>query len=247
MQRIALSPLFLLGIFVACSSSTTSGASPSSTGGATSAQIDQCHGSCDKMKFFACNSAEEQAACYQDCGKANPDQIQLFNACAESSICDPACRTNIVPKPADNKPVQGTGATASTCTTACKKLVTCSFIKVGDENACETECGKSAYQYQIDCINGTECGKIEKACGGSTEGGGPPGEVDAGDITVTQCQQACDQLLFFNCFNATDQSACRSTCASTTATKRQTFIACTNAAGPECSSSQPCYTTFTQP
>ena len=235
-----------IGLLYACSSTNndTAGTSPASTGGASSVQVDQCKQSCDKMKFFACNSAEEQAACYADCGKASADQIQLFNACAENSICDPACRTNIVPKPAAGGEPKGTGATPTTCSTACSKLVSCSFIKVGDQKACESQCATEAYQYQIDCINGTECGNIQKACGGDTGGGTVVVEGDAGDLTVGQCQQACDQLLFFSCISAADQSTCRDTCTTTTKAKRETFDACAQAAGGECTNATACYTTF---
>src|SRR4051794_21379973 len=72
----------------------TSGGNSSSGGGASATQIDACKESCNKMKFFGCNSAEQQAACYQDCGSATPSQIELFTNCAGTSICDPACRTN---------------------------------------------------------------------------------------------------------------------------------------------------------
>ncbi len=234
-----------LGLLYACSLNTTAaGTSPPSTGGASSAQVDQCKQSCDKMKFFACNSAEEQAACYADCGKATADQIQLFDACAENSVCDPACRTNIVPKPAGGGAVKGTGATPATCGTACSKLVSCSFVKVGDEKACESQCASEAYQYQIDCINGTECGNIQKACGGGETGSSTGGNVDGGDLTITECQQACDQLLFFRCITADDQSTCRVACTTTTSAKRSTFVSCANAAGGECPNATACYTTF---
>src|SRR5437867_13062510 len=83
--------LALLGF--ACSSTTVG-----TLGGASPEQVSSCKRSCDKMKFFDCNSAEEQAACYSDCDKATPAQVEVFTGCADNSICDTACRTTIQPK-----------------------------------------------------------------------------------------------------------------------------------------------------
>src|SRR5688572_14612768 len=82
---------------------------------------------CDKMKFFDCSSAEEQARRYSDCDKATPSQVEFFSGCAGSSICDPACRTSITPA---SQPKEGGGGSSSTCTSACEKLISCSFIAI---------------------------------------------------------------------------------------------------------------------
>src|SRR5689334_1069419 len=87
-----------LALSVACTVETTS-SSPPNGSGASSADVSRCKTSCDKMKFFECSSADEQARCYSDCDKASPAQIQVFTGCAENSICDPECRTTIQPKP----------------------------------------------------------------------------------------------------------------------------------------------------
>ncbi len=224
------------------------GSNGSSGGGATGAQIDSCKDSCNKMKFFGCNSAEEQAACYSDCGGATPAQIELFTNCAGTSICDPACRTNITPKPAGGGPVTGGGATASSCGTACDKLVSCSFVKVGDKAACLGACQKEAYQYQIDCVNNTECGKIQSACGGGTSGGdvgpGDDGGSAGGDpISIARCESSCDQLLFEECIDAATQSACRTKCSASTSAKRDTFSSCVTASS-QCAAENACYAAF---
>ena len=83
-----------------CSSTTAAGPGSSGTSGASAAETDRCKKSCDKMKFFDCSSADEQARCYADCDKATSSQIEVFNGCAENSICDPQCRTTIQPKEA---------------------------------------------------------------------------------------------------------------------------------------------------
>jgi hypothetical protein len=251
----------------ACSSTTaaapgssggTSGGTSggSSGGGASTQQIDTCKTGCDKMKFFGCNSAEEQAACYEQCGKATPDQIQLFTACADTSICDPACRTNITPKPAAGAPpATGGGGTPSSCTTACNKLAMCSFIKVGEKDACAGACEKQAYQYQIDCINNTACDKMQMACGGNVSTGGSSGSSGtsgssgvnpADQVSISQCDATCDQLLFSMCFDAAAQSECRTVCSATATTtaKRDTFSSCVNASTGQCPQSNACYSTF---
>jgi hypothetical protein len=254
-------------VCLACSvTSTTSNPGGSSSGSASAADVDRCkHSGCDKMKFFGCSSADEQAACYADCDKATSSQIDLFASCAENSVCDPACRTNIVPKPsggsssgsAGGGPTGGTGATASSCGTACDKLISCSFIPLGAKDQCVTECQKSAYQYQIDCVNSNACDKMKAACGDPTGGssggtssggtstsGGPP---DAGDtFAIQQCQSACDNLNFFSCIDAATHSTCRDTCTSAAASKRDTFTSCVNTSGGDCTKGQDCYAQFKQ-
>lgn len=209
------------------------------------------------MKFFQCNSAEEQARCYADCEKATPSQIEVFNACAQNSICDPSCRTNIQPA---GGTAGGGGASSSSCTTACDKLVSCSAIKVGDKPACLEICQKEAYQYQIDCVNATECSKLEATCGSLNETGGggetsssggssgtttsSGGSSGSDDFDIMRCQTACDSLQFFDCLDASEQSACRSLCSTAAAAKRDTFTSCANGAGSECTKGQDCYSVF---
>lgn len=237
----------------ASSGSSSSGASSGATGGASAQQVDACKEGCNKMKFFGCNSAEEQATCYDQCTKATPAQIELFTACAQTSICDPACRTNITPKPAPGQPAKGTGATASSCATACDKLVSCSYVKVGEKAACVSACEKEAYQYQIDCVNNNACDKLPSACGGTgggsssggtSSGGTSGGTGDPSALSIADCQSSCDQLLFFDCFSAAEQATCRASCTKATGTKRDAFSSCAKSAGGECSKANACYSTF---
>jgi hypothetical protein len=248
---------FTLGcaLFVACSSTTPS--SSPAVGNASAQQIEACkHGGCDKMKFFGCTSAEEQAACYSDCDNASSNQIELFTSCAEASVCDPACRTNIVPKPPSggggggSVSGGGSGASAPSCGAACDKLVSCSFIRVGDKSACVSQCAKQAYQYQIDCVNATACDKMKSTCGDPV-GSGTPGdnhvESDAGhddSFAIYQCQSACDTLSFFACIDAAAHETCRSQCTTAAANKRDSFTACANGAGGDCARGADCYGQF---
>src|SRR5262245_10581546 len=103
MTRLQYSLLYnplLAAVIAACSSTTNATPTPGSGPGgpsASSQDVSRCKSSCDKMKFFGCNSAEEQARCYADCDKASASQIEVFTGCAGVSICDPACRTKIEP------------------------------------------------------------------------------------------------------------------------------------------------------
>ena len=240
-----------LGIF-ACST-TVSGADPSgssggsspSTGGASSADVDNCKDACNKMKFFGCNTADEQAACYSDCGSATSSQIEVFVNCAGTSVCDPECRTNITPKQSNGQPATGTGASESSCTTACQKLVSCSFITAGDTGNCLAQCEQDAYQYQIDCVNNTACANIQSACGGSS--GSSSGGVDAGDptaqVSIARCQSSCDELFAQSCIMAADQAGCRAKCSATTSDKRDSFSSCV--ATSDCTENgNDCYNAF---
>jgi hypothetical protein len=255
-QLLLVSILVAAGTVAFACTSTTDGGSTPGTGGASSQQVGQCKSGCDKMKFFDCSTAEELARCYGDCDKATPSQIEIFNACAQNSICDPSCRTNIEPA---GSPTTGGGATPSSCTTACDKLVTCSAIKVGDKAACLDVCQKEAYQYQIDCVNKTECSKLAATCGNVSEGGGGESSSSGGSsgtttssggssgsssFDVMRCQSACDSLKFFDCLDAAEQSACRSLCSTAAAAKRDTFTSCANAAGSDCTDGQDCYSVF---
>lgn len=160
---------------LACSTSSPTSGSASSTAGSTPADVDRCKRACEKMKFFQCSSAEELTACYGDCGSAGAAQIEVFTACAENSVCDPACRAKVKP---DGKGSAGTGASPATCATACDKAIACSLLPVGKRNACVSQCTKAGYQYQIDCAVHAECENLVSAChlmesaSSGTSGGG---------------------------------------------------------------------------
>jgi uncharacterized membrane protein YgcG len=237
MRRPAATALsFVLLLAAACTLNNSS----TTPGGASSADLSRCKNGCDKMKFFKCNSADEQARCYDDCNTASASQIELFVGCAESSICDPACRTKV--QAPDKKP---SGASASTCTQACDKLATCSLIRVGDKAGCEAQCQKSAYQFQIDCVNNNVCADIQKTCGGTEGGGTSSGGTSSGGTSsggtgdATACQTECDQLHFFDCIDANAFAACRAKCTTATTT-RDTFVSCARTSGVDCSKGRAC-------
>jgi hypothetical protein len=234
----------------ACSSTTAGdpgSSSGASTGGATAADTSRCKRSCDKMKFFECNSADEQARCYGDCNAATPSQIEIFTGCADSSICDPQCRTTIQPK--ETAQSGGGGASAATCSSACDKLVTCSLIPVGAKPQCNSECSSKGYQYQIDCVNKTACDKIQSVCGGGStttvEGGGGTGTSGGTSTTsVDGCLSECDSINFFACAPVASHATCRDHCAMASATTRDTFTSCSRSSGVDCERKGACLDAF---
>jgi hypothetical protein len=210
------------------------------------------------MKFFGCNSADEQAACYADCDKATASQIDLFRSCAANSVCDPSCRTNITPPPAAGSSggsgggtSGGGGADAASCGSACDKLVQCSFIPVGAKTDCVSRCQSAAYQYQIDCVNSNACDKIKSACGDPTGGGGGGGDLglDAGSgdsFAIQDCQSACDTLSTFSCIDAAAHQKCRDDCTTAAANKRDGLTSCVKTTAPDCTRATDCYSVFEQ-
>lgn len=238
--------LFTSSLALACSSTLEGDGSGtgngSKGGGASAGEIDRCKAACDKMKFFDCNSAEEQARCYSDCSDATPDQIDVFTGCAENSICDPECRTSIQPK-ADPK-TGGGGASSSSCDDACDKAVECGFVPDGAKSQCISECASKGYQYQIDCVNNTECKDIQKKCGGA---GGGNVDISVGEVEqdpVDACLEQCDDVKFFSCAPAAAFSECRDACSSATASKRDTFTHCSESSGPKCDDKADCLDEF---
>jgi hypothetical protein len=116
-------------------------------------------------------------------------------------------------------------------------------------DACLSACEKYGYQYQIDCVNNNACGDIQARCGsvnsGGSSGGTSGGIGDAGiDLDLTECQFDCDTLFGRQCITASEQSTCRSTCASNTGAARSTFMSCQQSAA-ECPAAHDCYSIFT--
>jgi hypothetical protein len=240
---------FLSVLVVAGCTVTANGADGNGTsvGGATPTQTGDCKRGCDKMKFFDCSSADDLAGCYANCDSATPQQIEVFTSCAENSICDPECRTSIVPK--EKATEGGSGATASSCSTACDKLISCSFIPLGAKAECNTQCETKGYQYQIDCVNKNACGDIESKCGGVPSGGEGGGSGTGtgtvpGPDPVAECQEECDSINFFDCAPVEKHSECRAKCSSATATLRDDFVTCSSSSGVDCTKKAGCLDAF---
>ena len=59
------------------------------------------------------------------------------------------------------------------------------------------------------------------------------------------CQQACNSLKFFTCFDASGQAMCRDLCATAPKSKRNTFYSCAEAVASRCPEALDCYAVFT--
>ena len=243
-----IAALAIAGCTVTEAGSAPGNSGPSGSGGASPAQASQCKEACDKMKFFKCNSASEQAACYADCDSATPAQIDVFTGCAENSICDPECRTSI--QPAEKAKAGGGGASAATCETACDKLVSCSLIPVGAKAECNSVCSTKGYQYQIDCVNNTACGEILETCGGESSSVDVIDDDDDDDDDdepkndPSDCYRECDQINFFDCAPVELHGVCRDACTSASASKRDAFTTCSRSSGVNCDSKLGCLEAF---
>lgn len=271
-RLLVLVSALAVSAFGACTVETDSD-SPSngvSAGGAPTSLVSSCKSSCDKMKFFDCSSASEQARCYSDCDTAASASIEVFVGCAENSICDPECRTSIQPAPEPGQPAplppSGSVATPDSCSLACDKAIQCSFLPLGAKAACAQECAVKAYQYQIDCVLNNACEQIRNICGdldldievggggetgGGETGGGETGGGETGgggggesEGSVLSCQAACDKLNVFQCVDASEHRECRDRCASAEENERESFRACSFTGGTECERLQDCFEVF---
>jgi hypothetical protein len=234
---------------IACTVTSTSPDTGSSTG-ATSGQVSECHSGCDQAKFFNCSTAADLATCYDDCGSALPAKIDEFNACSNTSICDPSCRGIIDPAPAagvDAGSGGGGGVAASDCGTACMKLIMCSFIPVGSQTDCVNACQQQGYQYQIDCINNNACTDIKARCGTTSSGGsgtdGGTTDVGTTDPNVAHCQADCQALQVQDCLTATELTTCNAACTTNTGTPRSTFESCEEESSV-CTTGHDCFAAF---
>ncbi|NOU29139.1 MAG: hypothetical protein HOO96_14650 [Polyangiaceae bacterium] len=133
----------------------------------------------------------------------------------------------------------GTAVTQAACARACEKVASCGFLEARNRAACESECVKRAYPFQLDCVNAIACADLERVCGGSFGSGSDGGTSPS----VDACQTGCDQLHFFSCIDASTLAACRTKCTTATAT-RDTFSACTRTAGGDCARGTACLGTL---
>lgn len=60
-------------------------------GSASDADISRCQGACDQLKLFDCADSGQHAACFAKCETASEEEIERFDACVRTDICDPTC------------------------------------------------------------------------------------------------------------------------------------------------------------
>jgi hypothetical protein len=252
-----LFPFAFAFALAACASSSNSVAPAGDAAGTPTpttspAQISACKEGCDKMKFFDCASAEDQAGCYADCNVATSDQIELFTACARNSTCDPSCRTTIQPKPKPPAPPADGGPTSDACQKGCNNLERCGKVPAGGGAICVAECEKQGYGEQFRCFATASCADLEKTCGATSDeiDTDPPKKDDAGpsgrdEFEIRTCQAACDSVKVPGCIDAAGQAACRARCETADRASRSSFESCTRTAG-DCEERRDCLTAFSR-
>lgn len=210
-----------LFVFVGCSEDSSKDKDVEVDKKVTEAELKSCKDGCDHLKFFKCNDAQEQAACYENCGKATSSQIELFHACAMSDICDPQCSTNIKPLPDDVIPVvTGTCETGlasyikDTCIASFDTVAACSSL-TAIQKAIVVEC----LSKRTGCTLSSDCQALFEEFSGKEE------------TAQEKCQDACSTMKSFNCIGSADLVKCLDICEGLSDQKAKNFSTCVDADG----------------
>lgn len=243
--------LALLASLAACSSS--GGAAPG--GAATAQQISFCKQSCDKLKFFMCNDAQQQADCYAGCQTASASAIDLFDGCVNNAQCDPSCSTHLTPTAPDGGGGGGSGGggggggdAATTnpgltaCAAACQSLGSFACISATETSNCVSLCNTAQAATRDTfsaCVMGQQLSNCSAVgCYYTFNPNAPHGPTPQ---QVTDCKQACDDLATFSCITPDQQTTCRDTCAAeTSGSKIDDFVACVRSSATDCNTSATC-------
>src|SRR5688572_10860967 len=165
---------------------------------ATALEVSECKGSCNQLKFFDCDDSVEQAGCYLNCENATSSQIELFNGCVQTDICDPTCSTHI--KPANPPSVM---SDPDDCSSACARLGADGCIPPESVAGCQGLCSSGTTSDRgtiLYCESRRSGCMLPEECA--------PPMMDP----VAECKDACDTLGFFSCINAQSQANCRNLC-----------------------------------
>lgn len=186
---------------------------------ANAVKVDECQDTCDTQRFFDCYDAQLHAGCYDDCSAASQDDIDKFVGCVRNAdFCDVACSTNIEGRaaevPEDERVDTGREPEppASNCQTACQAMAADMCIP----QDCSPLCTDSEVAFAV-----VYCNSVRDGCDFPAECTGEMSPEDA-------CLAGCDQLAFFDCIDAGDQTACRTACGTADDTARENFSACAN-------------------
>lgn len=138
-------------------------------------------------------------------------------------------------------PDGGDAQVATTCPSACDKVIACGYVEAKDRAACVSKCESTSSVADLDCVGRSTCQEMPSACAGAA-GQALDGGVNG--FAVFDCQQSCGTALFFKCVSASEHAACRSLCETSTSSKRDTFTSCANGAGTDCAKERDCYAEF---
>lgn len=219
-RGVVLSAFALLA--AACTSEQSLGQRPDES------QLGRCREACNKLKFFDCNTATEQAACYQSCDAASSDQIDLFEACVDASTCDPACSTNI--RPESPPPV----TSAEGCIPLCESYLGDGCVPELSTADCAAFCADPDTQLAL-----TYC--IERRVGCALPEGcitieddvvvtPPDPEADPGADAFEACVEGCERLGALGCISPVDTAECSALCETADSSTQDRLVTCADAA-----------------
>lgn len=191
-------------------------------------QLGRCRQACNSLKFFDCNTATEQAACYQSCDAATNDQIELFGACVDSSTCDPECSTNI--RPENPPPIPS----AAGCIPLCQSYFDDGCVPELSAAECPAFCADPDTQLaltycierRVGCALPEGCLAIEDDVVVTPPGGDPIDPVDPSE----ECMDACDRLGSLGCISPADTADCAARCETADSSTQDQLVTCADAA-----------------
>jgi hypothetical protein len=251
---------------VACGSSGADGDDGSSSGdpggGANPQEIADCKSSCDQLKFFDCNDAQDQATCYDHCGEASSSQIELFVACVTNDTCDPECSTHIEPEPDPSSGPTGSPTGDSTSNSSDSSNSTCTSDGCNDDTACNEACESLQFFSCIDAATFDDCAALcltasdaDKSAFASCVSSGGVTQCTAVDCYYTfnpdavpgptpqqiaDCKMSCEDLAFFDCLTGAEAAACAAGCDEASKEVIEAFLIC-SADHTDCAAAAECF------
>jgi len=142
------------------------------------------------------------------------------------------------------------GGGTPTCEGVCQKLSFCGFVEPGQGDACLGECRARGTPAELACAQSAACSEIQSRCGsgqGAADAAFDSFNEGLEAFEITQCQEGCNHLAFFDCVNASEHATCRSLCETVARSKRASFESCANNSGSDCSRGHNCFDVLRTP
>jgi hypothetical protein len=163
-----------------------------------------CKWTCDKQRFFDCNDAAEQSACYYDCENSTDSKREVYLACVKNVVCDSQCRVGIKPAQAPTNPTPSAPPdtkTPDTCKDLCNKYATDGCSETSKDRClqgCDDEQGRQYISYcfaqRKQCMLPDECDPFKETCKDiCAASGGVPGFSCIPQGAAASCTSRCDK------------------------------------------------------
>jgi hypothetical protein len=183
--------------------------------------LERCRNACNQQQFFDCYDAAEHAQCFDHCDEADLGQIDRFAACVGNDLCDAECAIHIVPDAVT--PAPGTpGPAPSGCQDLCLDYLNDGCAPGFTAADCLVACDEAS-ALVVGCLDDRVDCTLPPACQDAF--GGPA------DGPVTDCQDNCERMGFFDCITPLDAVTCSDLCAEAPASLVDQFNTCNDAAG----------------